>query len=193
MLRNSNRGTTLRISEFFNTLSLLMMLGFLCVSTHAQPLAMLDNERLSLSATKADADPKVAVFNSLKEAWRLAEQNNKVVMMVLGSESCDRCVLLDRYLDDESLSARIEKHFVRVDISTTAFQQGMSVQIDDEQLPAIILIESEGPFTGRLPSERLMTFRPEVYEPMYDWMENLLFYSDQVFASYSSSDISEGS
>ena len=87
----------------------------------------------------------------------------------------------------ESLSERIDKHFIKVDISTTALMKKMPVDIDDAYLPAIILVESDGQFSGELQTDSLLTFRPEVYEPLYDWMETLLFYSDQVFASFNDS------
>ena len=149
-------------------------------STYADASAPLER----LPARNTEAYSGADLFRTLSDAWDEASMRNKVVMLVLGSESCDRCALLDRYMSHESLSKRIEQHFIRVDLSVSRYRKDMPIAIKDEHLPAIILVESEGHFDGNLPADRLLTFRPEPYEPMYDWMENLLFYSDQVFAEY---------
>lgn len=159
-------------------IALSIFLGAILIgsSTHAESIEQAGTgELLTGQAT---------LFNSLDQAWLEAASRDKVVMLVIGSESCDRCALLKRYMQDQSLSERIDKHFVKVDISTTALMNRMPIVIDDAYLPAIILVESDGQFSGELKTDSLLTFRPEVYEPLYDWMENLLFYSDQVFASF---------
>ena len=149
-----------------------------------QRAAMESSAEQAVMGSGSDASVQ-QLHLTMVEAWDRAELENKVIMLVLGNDSCDRCALLARYMADPSLSQRIDKNFINLNVSTDLLSAAMSIQIDEQYLPAIILIESQGQFNGSLPSDNLMTFRPESYEPLYDWMENLLFYSDQVFAAYS--------
>lgn len=125
----------------------------------------------------------VEISAAMRQAWQQARENKKVVMMVLGAEDCDRCQLLEKYMQDESLKPRIDNHFVVLNLGVGSFIDSDEFNIDTKHLPAIVLVESDTEFQGLLPTERMLTFMPEPYEVLYDWMESLLFYSDQVFSA----------
>ncbi len=124
-----------------------------------------------------------SVSSQMRSVWRDANENNKVVMMVLGADNCDRCELLDKYMRDEVLKARIDRHFVVLNLGVDALGDSVAVDIKSQHLPAIVLVESANDYQGLLPSEQMLTFMPEPHEPLYDWMDSLLFYSDQVFSA----------
>ena len=120
------------------------------------------------------------ISSLMRDAWRKASNNNKVVMMVLGADNCDRCQLLDKYMRSVPLKPRIDQHFVVLNMGIDAVSEDLDVETD--HLPAIVLVESSQDVRGALSTERMLTFMPEPHEALYDWMESLLFYSDQVFS-----------
>lgn len=120
--------------------------------------------------------------SSMRSAWRQASEDNKVVMMVLGAESCDRCLLLDKYISSAPLKPRIDKHFVVLNMGIDALGDEVDVDIESEHLPAIVLVQSGSGVSGLFSTEKMLTFMPEPHEALFDWMESLLFYSDQVFS-----------
>lgn len=194
--QNQSHSPSRRFVCVFSSLGMRTALAALVVLLGAN--ASADNFNGTVQRASMSEVPSAAVLSApdssvqqlhlnMVEAWDRAEIEHKVIMLVLGNDNCDRCALLARYMEDPSLSQRINKNFVNLNVSTDILSAAMSIQIDDQYLPAIILIESEGQFDGSLPSDNLLTFRPETYEPLYDWMENLLFYSDQVFAAYGGS------
>jgi len=161
------------------------------------------NRVVSNVSTKHDAK-SAAVFaesyaqisDVMSNAWQVAQANDKLVMVVLGDNHCDRCLLLDKYLADKTLKARIEKHFVVINISIHAFDQSGTLRREGESAtgkaasqqmeydsPAIVVMESPESLGSAVADDGLLTFMPAPYEPLYDWMENLLFYSEQVLSA----------
>lgn len=180
--------------SIFCLLSLAVSIGF-AVSTGAQesPKALSEDYLASVgSITRFKIKEKVddsyqrssiEISAAMRQAWEQAKENKKVVMMVLGAEDCDRCQLLEKYMQDESLKPRIDNHFVVLNLGVGSFIDSGDFNIDTKHLPAIVLVESDTDYQGLLPTERMLTFMPEPYEVLYDWMESLLFYSDQVFSA----------
>lgn len=121
------------------------------------------------------------ISSLMREAWRKASDDNKVVMMVLGADNCDRCQLLDKYMRSVPLKPRIDQHFIVLNMGIDAVSE--DIEVATEHLPAIVLVESSEDVRGALSTERMLTFMPEPHEALYDWMESLLFYSDQVFSA----------
>lgn len=126
------------------------------------------------------AQSQSGISTMMRDAWRKASDNNKVVMMVLGADNCDRCQLLDKYMSSVPLKPRIDEHFVVLNMGIDAVSDDLEVA--SGHLPAIVLVESSEDIRGALSTERMLTFMPEPHEALYDWMESLLFYSDQVFS-----------
>lgn len=118
--------------------------------------------------------------------WLVAREAQKPLMLVLGEGDCDRCALLGRYMDDAAMRARIEQRFtiLRIDLANSdlelAINQSSKVE---EPLPAIILVETAQPFVAAWQPEQLLAFLPEPYEPIYQWIENVMHYSDTRLAA----------
>ena len=67
------------------------------------------------------------IIAEIKTAWELGRQQGKQVMVVMGSDSCDRCALLKRYMQDKSLRARLDKRFVVLHLEV-----GVDIQVQAE-------------------------------------------------------------
>ena len=130
-------------------------------------------------AETAIEDPRLP----LKEAWSEARTGSKSVMLVLGAKWCDRCELLSRYMTEENLRTRIDKRFVVLHMDVGEPQSLISLEDTDVQLPVIVLLDSSEQFEDLMQSNSLLTFLPEPFEPIYDWLENVLFYTEQAFAA----------
>lgn len=132
-------------------------------------------------ADSQDADSG-ETLRMLESAWQSGREQRKPVLVVLRSDTCDRCALLSHYMADPELRDRLDSKFVVLDVDV-----GMAV-IDSEggtseaHLPAVVLIDSREPFESILASDELVTFLPGVEEPLYDWLENILQYSSQILA-----------
>jgi len=129
--------------------------------------------------------PSLAIEQIYRE-WLVAREAQKPLMLVLGEGDCDRCALLGRYMDDGAMRARIEQRFtiLRIDLANSdlalAVNLGSGVE---EPLPAIILVETAQPFVAAWQPEHLLAFLPEPYEPIYQWIENVMHYSDSRLAA----------
>jgi thioredoxin-related protein len=139
----------------------------------------------SESAIETAETPLLAIEQIYRE-WLVAQDAQKPLMLVLGEGDCDRCALLGRYMEDAAMRARIEQRFaiLRIDLAHSdlalAVEQGAS---GEHPLPAIILVETAQPFADVWQPERLMAFLPEPYEPIYQWIENVMQYSDSRLAA----------
>lgn len=117
----------------------------------------------------------------MKMAWEKGRDVGKSVMVVLGTETCDRCALLARYMRDEQMRTRIEDRFIVLNLDVGS--PDSTLQVDGEQrLPAIVLVDSANDFDVILQSNQLLTFLPEPYEPIFEWIENVLDYTEQPIA-----------
>ncbi|MBT8149146.1 MAG: thioredoxin family protein [Gammaproteobacteria bacterium] len=120
----------------------------------------------------------------LERAWRLGREQGMPVMVVLRSDSCDRCALLQRYMNDRALKAQLEARFVVLDIDVGMAIVDSQGETTEEQLPAIVLVDTRQDFAEILQTDQLVTFLPSADQPLYDWMENILDYSAQTLAFY---------
>lgn len=132
--------------------------------------------------TQPDSQSNSTV-TALKSAWAAGREQSKSVLVVLGTEQCDRCALLDRYLNDEAMRARIENRFLVLNLDL-----GSEVERDESgtqaySLPAIVLVDTTLDFETILQSDQLMTFLPEPHEPVYQWLENVLHFTEYSLAS----------
>ena len=98
-------------------------------------------------------------------------------------------------MNDPALGLRIENRFVvlHVDLGSVSAVEDNSNSTESlsnnreelstrEDLPAIVLVDSKQDIGEILASNNLMTFLPDADQPIYDWMENILFYAEHALA-----------
>lgn len=122
----------------------------------------------------------------IHSAWQQARVNNKKIMLVLGSDSCDRCALLQRYVTEDTMSQRLASRYIilGIDVANSDFSIAVGeTGIPQEQLPAILLLNTVNSFEQTMQSEEVLAFLPEPYEPIYQWIENIIHYTDQKLAA----------
>ncbi len=143
---------------------------------------MLLSLLLSAPVLAEEEAGQVDPYQPIRSAWEQAHSSNRSVMLVLGAEWCDRCALLQRYMNDEDLQARIDQRFVVMHLDVGRPDSLITMESDAVQLPVIVLLDSAQKFESQMQSSNLLTFLPEPYEPLYDWLENVLFYTEQTLA-----------
>lgn len=150
------------------------------------------NEPLSLSSamlSPAEQAHTLTAIEQIESAWLTARDSGKTIMLVLGSEVCDRCVLLQRYIDDKAMRARLDSRFVVLSIDVANSDFSINIQgagkaaTEQEGLPAIVLIDTSMPFEATMQPEQLLAFLPEPYEPLYQWIENILYFTERSVAA----------
>ena len=130
-------------------------------------------------AAPAAADP----FMPLRGAWQQGRQVGKGVMLVLGAEWCERCELLARYMSDQTLKTRIDQQFVVLELDVGSPDSMISLEAGEQRLPVIVVLDSAEEFDRLMQSDSLLTFLPEPYEPLYDWLENILLFTEDTLAA----------
>lgn len=140
-----------------------------------------EQQRAQAASDPRDAEPG-ETMRMLEAAWQSGRDQQKPVLVVLRTDSCDRCALLAHYMSDPELRLRMDKRFVVLDIDVGMAVVDSEAGTSEEQLPAVVLIDSRESFADILASDQLITFLPSAEEPLYDWMENILQYSSQILA-----------
>ena len=123
------------------------------------------------------------VARPLRDAWQAARDEDKSVMLVLGADWCDRCALLERYMGDGDLNQRIDKRFVVLNLNVGNPDSFIQMENNSVQLPVIVMLDSEVEFNQLMASDNLLTFLPDPNQPIYEWLENLLIYTEQPLAT----------
>lgn len=128
-------------------------------------------------------DPSLDVTKPLRDAWQAARSERKSVMLVLGADWCDRCALLERYLEDDEMHQRIDERFVVLNFNVGDPDSLIKMETNSAQLPLIVMLDSGVEFGQLMTSDNLLTFLPDPHQPIYDWLENLLIYTEQPLAA----------
>lgn len=111
----------------------------------------------------------------LEEAWLEAKSDNKNVLLVFGTESCDRCALLNRYLDsNDNLMQGLHQRFVVLHVEV---QEEITVS-GNEHLPAVVVAPVTDDFNDLMRKEELLTFVPQQTQTIYSWVESVLAYTE---------------
>lgn len=129
-------------------------------------------------------DPSLDLTKPLRDAWQQARGESKLVMLVLGADWCDRCALLKRYMEDTEMNQRIDERFVVLNLNVGKPDSFIQMEDNSMQLPVIVMLDSDTEFNQLMTSDNLLTFLADPNQPIYDWLENVLYYSDQTVASY---------
>ncbi|MGB5325110.1 MAG: thioredoxin family protein [Pseudomonadales bacterium] len=169
------------------TLAALTLFATACATEPALLAAgasdQLDREVRQSTATTDERDAAPGeTLRMLESAWHTGRAQQKPVLVVLRTETCDRCALLSHYMADPALRGRLDERFVVLDIDVGMALVDSEGSTSEAQLPAVVLIDSRQPFESILASDQLVTFLPGAEEPLYDWMENILNYSAQILA-----------
>jgi len=146
-----------------------------------EPAAASASEANTTANSEAQASDTLV---QLERAWRVGREHGMPVMVVLRSESCDRCALLQRYMNDQALKQQLEARFIVLDIDVGMAIVDSQGETSEEQLPAIVLVDTRQDFAEILQTDQLVTFLPSADQPLYDWMLNILDYSAQTLALY---------
>ncbi len=123
----------------------------------------------------------------MAELLDTARTSNRDVMVVFGADWCDRCVLLDRYIRQGELGDRIAEDFVVLNIDVGDWSEERRYEAQHghptrEGLPAIVLVDADENLVDVMASKELTTFLPDKDQPIYNWMEDILYFAEQAVA-----------
>ncbi|NNM10684.1 MAG: hypothetical protein HKO60_02015 [Pseudomonadales bacterium] len=165
------------------TLAVLALFTAACAteSTYS-PLANANAESVQSERERAEDADSGETLRMLEAAWQTGRDQQKPVLVVLRTDTCDRCALLSHYMSDPALRERMDTRFVVLDIDVGVAVIDSEGASSEAHLPAVVLIDSREPFDEILASDQLVTFLPSNEEPLYDWIENILQYSSQILA-----------
>lgn len=122
------------------------------------------------------------------EILSAARASGRDVMVVFGAQWCDRCALLKRYMADSPLQNRINQQFIVVYVDVGDWDEARRHETQmghptREGLPAVVIAHANEELVSIMNSDELVTFLPDRDQPIYDWMERVLQYAEQVYAS----------
>ena len=133
------------------------------------------------------ASPDHHAAEKMAELLDNARATDRDVMVVFGAQWCDRCVLLDKYIREGDLGDRIAEDFVvlNIDVGDWSQERRQETQYGHptrEGLPAVVLVDAEEDLVDVMASKELTTFLPDRDQPIYNWMEDILYFADQAVA-----------
>lgn len=136
-------------------------------------------QNITLQSDEAgDAVQIVSPADVMRDAWQVGKDQGKPVMLVLGSEACDRCALLNRYLDDSEIYERVSNQFVILSVNVAMGKATLKARrLLEESFPAIVLMDIEQSFDALVDTDQLVTFSPEPQMPIFTWLEYILEYT----------------
>ena len=164
-----------------------LLLGFAFLIAAAAAFAWSAPAAAEDTASQPGATPDHHAAEKMAELLDTARSTNRDVMVVFGAQWCDRCVLLDRYIRQGELGDRIAKDFVvlNIDVGDWSAERRHEAQHGHptrEGLPAIVLVDAKHDLVDVMASEELTTFLPDRDQPIYNWMEDILYFAEQAVA-----------
>ncbi len=140
--------------------------------------ALVDTSK-TMSQSAADRNSSSDAAARMKATFETAKKLDKDVMIIFGADWCDRCALLQAYLEDDLLANHVAEQFVvlKIDVGYWDENRRYEAQMGHptrEGLPAVVIVEADDDFAEVMGSEDLLTFLPDRDQPIYAWMENIL-------------------
>ncbi len=166
--------------------SLGLVMLVLAMQFSGAAIAADDNNKNESQASEPEADATVGA-EQMRALLTLARATDRNVMVVFGADWCDRCVLLNRYMEESELQQRIADRFVvmHVDVGYWDKHRQYEAQMGHptrEGLPAVVIADAEEDYSNIMQSDELVTFLPDRDQPIYDWMDRVLTYAEQTYA-----------